>query len=219
MLNKYRNYIIAILCFLAVGVIGVLVIVPALGLVRDEYEKLTSDQEILRKLTEKANKLSSLNEPEIRSQLAIANSALPAEKESFGIISGLDYLVATAGGRLESYAFTAGPEERILKRSVKMAPFTVTMSGGSYALFDFIDQVYKSLRLMGVENISLIDGVATLKMATYYQALKENLGEIETPLEDLTESDRRGITEVTNYALVTTTPALEPVGKPNLFGP
>lgn len=231
MLNKYKDYIITLISVAATCGIILFVISPTLTLLLGEYDKLKSDQEELAVLTEKANKLASLNEAETRSLLSISTLALPSEKESFGIVSGLERLAATSGAKLDSFTWSPGvittssgvikvdSDERTLGHFVVTSPFIVTMSGSQNAIYDFIDLAYRSLRIMGVETVSLGDGEMTIKMTTYYQKLKSNLGGVAVPLEDLTTADRQVIEKISKFPLVTTPPASGPVGKTNLFGP
>lgn len=231
MLSKYKDIIITTCCFVMVGLIVLLVVIPVLDLVFGEYGKLRQDKEMLDLLTQKANKLTNLNETEIRSQLTAATGALPGKKESFGLISGIEKLVATNGGKLESLNFSPGliasssgdiridPTEKVLTRMVRITPFTVVISGNPFAAFDFIALAYRSLRLMGVENVHFADGVTTIKMVTYHQEVKNDLGRTSAPLEELTAKDRQNLEKVASFAIATTIPAPEPVGKTNLFGP
>lgn len=226
-------------------VIGILVLAIAVIPGISNIEKLRSDavdeQKTLDILTRKTDILNNLDETAAKAQLTTANNALPSEKSVPGLLSGLETMAKAASasadgfsimpGRLATDSATASTtKEEQVGSGVYALAFKATLHGNYAALHDFLAGLYKVNRLIGVESIlfrntpGLNPATSTsvssdLMLRVYYQPPVKNLGDITSPINPLTDSDKQVLTTLASYPVVTNPPPLVPTGKANPFSP
>ncbi len=206
--NLNREIILTVACYLAAGVLAVTAVYPAMVVLAAEYRQWQTEREELAVLTQKASDLTNFSEARFRSLLAVGISAVPTEKETFGVATALETLAATTGGRLVN--FSLKNEGALLIAEVE----------GSIAVVgDFLERLYRARRILAVERLDYDKGSAILQMKMYSRPIPASLEKISLPLEELTEEEEKALAEAGQFSLLTTDPGRVPAGGVLQFGP
>ena len=182
-------------------------------------------------LTNKVAILENADDRLIETDLLQAETALPTDKNLSGMIYGLETLAASSSANMDSFSTTVGklatdsakpvvPEknkEKKLDNQVEVTPFNLILTSDFDALHNFLRFLGGVNRLVGINSISWKDGKADIVLDVFYQPLAKTLGEITTPVYELTTEDRNLIKQVSAYPLATPKTTPLPVGKPNPF--
>lgn len=97
--GKYSNYLISIGAILVVFLLVPFVVLPQIGKIRDNLEVIKQNKERLAKLEVKAAALEELAQAkdELDRNLAIAEAALPIEKDVAKLVRGVQNLASASG--------------------------------------------------------------------------------------------------------------------------
>jgi Tfp pilus assembly protein PilO len=227
----------AFIIFVAVYT-AVAFIYPAVEQIKIAREENAVLEDRRQKLAAKAEILAKVSEAELKTDLAAAEISLPTDKNPSGIIFGLETLAASAGAKLTGFSTVVGKlatasavplpessspaEAPALKESefpfqVKYLSVELGLAGDYEQIRSFVNSLLPVNRLLGVEKISLDEKDKKLILMVFYQPLLRTLGDVASPVEDITPEERTFLRQAAEYRLATP-PLLDlPTGKQNPF--
>lgn len=241
-INFLKPVLIPVLTLVVDMGVLVLVLVPTLKSIPPVQKQLDSVNERVGKLSQKITTLNSMDESKLRGLLQTANNAVPSDKNVPGLLSGLERAAQAASASIEGFAIAPGkigtssaaeatpsasaviPKEKNLAHGVAGIPFKAVLKGGYLALHDFLASLYKSNRLLNVDNVVFStsksgssDVVSSLDLYLYYQPEPKTLGSSEVGIEQITLAQENAINSISSYPVFTSSPPVVPTGKSNPF--
>lgn len=228
-------------CFIGLGTI-IFVLVPVAEQVNLSRLELEKAQQRVERLSAKVSILNQTDETQTRNLYQSAASALPTDKNIPGLLAGLERAAQAASASVEGFSISPGKVGTVsgmasesaaiiaevptkeLGHGVKGIAFRASLKGSYQALRAFIDSIYKSNRLIGIEGISMAgsktsdsDVSSGIDFYVYFQPDTVNLGEYDREISLLTPAERKQIEVISSYPVFTSLPPLVPVGKSNPF--
>lgn len=196
-------------------------------------------------LNEKAAILTGLDETELGRQVVAAEQLLPSDKNIFLLISQIEKAAAASGVLLNRVETAPGLAEAVSAgQSADSAPsgaaaqsaiapnvkVNVSFTSGYSSLLQFLDNALTIPRVISISDLSVSasssEGSAQLKatmsIIAYFKQLPTDLGSIETPITDLTQSEKDRLEKIIDTGLATT-PSVSvpqvPIGREDIFAP
>ena len=169
--RKYKDYL------LPAGVIAVcillflLVIIPQFQIYVDTQAQVKVESKKLLILKNNLNLLSSVNESQMDSQFQIASIALPPNKDFEGILNGISIAANKAGVFMGDYNFQVGDINKTAL-NIKSYPFlqlTLTVNGGIVGVTKFMKELYKTLPLSEVTDVTISSATSQVIVVFYYR--------------------------------------------------
>lgn len=228
-MNKYKPYLWPFLLILASILTGFYVVWPTMEQIMTTRNEISGLEERRKILADKAAILEKTDEQSVRADLLKAETTLPTDKNVSGMIYGLETLAATSSAKLETFSTVVGKmatdsakpvvieKDNKLGNQVQIISVETTLTADYNSLKEFLRLLSGVNRLVGVNSVSLVDQKANIILDVYYQPLAKSLGEIVTPVYELTQADRALINKVSFYPLATPQTAPLPAGKPDPF--
>lgn len=205
-----------------------------------------SNSELTQKvasLKQKAGVLTGLDQEELEKQVVAAEQLLPSGKNVFLLVSQIERAAASSGvllNRVESTPGSLGAAPSAPPASVpapaagaaaEIAPslkVSVSLTGGYSSLLQFLNNVLAIPRAVSISDLSVSaassEGSAQLKasmsIVAYFKQLPTDLGSIETPVAELTQSEKDRLKKIIDTGLATTPSVPQvPVGREDIFAP
>lgn len=234
---------------LAPSIVGVLislvvvffVVWPKFQEVRDLRSSNVELTKRVQSLETKASKLASLDKDTLEKQLAAAEQLLPSDKDIFPLLRQIEITASSSGVLLNKIDVVAGTINQSVAAPLANANNPSTTAGlapsvqvelsttSSYSSFlQFLASLGASSRVLAVENLTLSSVSAeggpqvrsALSLSAFWKPLPSDLGQIEAPIEDLTEEETAKLKEIEAVA-VASRPQLPSValGRNDLFAP
>lgn len=201
--RKYQDYLLTAIVYLVIVVVVVFGVVPLFSALLTTREQLVADQQTITELSKKRDFLTNLDKAILGSDLNIAETALPADKTFAGLYSGLGFIIASMGGTLDEFIVSPGvvasSAARPQEKKVGATEFRLTMHGDHRQLPTLVKNLTETTRLVGFRSLDYDRGETILVMDGYYQQLRTNLGEVTTPLADLTLIERAAVKTVAGF--------------------
>ena len=196
-------------------------------------------------LKQKAGILASLDQAELEEQVVASEQLLPSGKNTFLLISQIEKAAAVSGvllNRVESTpglldtasgGASANPAAPSAGAQTEIAPsikVSVSVTSGYSSLLSFLNNVLAIPRAVSVSDLSVSaassEGSAQLKasmsIVAYFKQLPTDLGSIEAPVAELTQSEKERLEKIINTGLAAT-PSVSvpqvPVGREDIFAP
>ncbi|MEK7127575.1 MAG: hypothetical protein AAB838_02525 [Patescibacteria group bacterium] len=228
-MNKYKPYLWPCLLILASILTVFYIVWPSIAQIMVTRNEMGNLEERRKILADKAAILERTDDQLVRTSLLKAETALPTDKNVSGMIFGLENLAASASAKLETFSTVVGKmatdsakpvvieKDNKLGNQVQIISVETTFTTDFNSLKEFLRLLGSVNRLVGVNSISWKDPKANIILDVYYQPLAKTLGEIVTPVYELTQEDRVLINKVSSYPLATPQTAPLPAGKPNPF--
>lgn len=200
-INQYQLYIWPIFGLILVILLCFFVMVPqikALLKAREVFVDITRKAVILE---QKADDLGLINEQEVKNDLQIALSSLPAQKEFISAVSQVQLIAGSSNLDLKDVSFGSVSSNQdadgfIIKASVE----------GTVEQFkSFIALLKVSPLTMSLEGIELnktkTEGVfqTVFALKSYYQNIPISLGDVSIPLAVLSDSEKEQLKKIGDY--------------------
>ena len=205
------------------------------------------DLEILAgKLEEKADKLSSLDGDKLVIQLGAAEQILPSDKEPFVLVRQTEGAAAVSGVLLNRIEVVPGAIGQVSAQKetppaagasaqpptggdtgaeASKIQLRISLTGDYKSLLSFLDNILSLPRVATIRDLVVFSGqsgqlTSAFMIEAYWQSIPTELASIETPIEDLTQSESARLEQVTLAGLAS--PAAVPpvpLGRSDLFSP
>ena len=205
-----------------------------------------SNSELAQKvgsLDEKAGILSNLDETELGEQVVAAEQLLPSDKNIFLLISQIEKAAAGSGVLLNRVETAPGLAEAVsagqsagstpsgagaqpaIAPSVKVS---VSFTSGYSSLLQFLNNALTLPRVISISDLSVSasssEGSAQLKatmsIIAYFKQLPTDLGSIEAPITELSDSEKARLKQIVDTGLATFGQVEQvPVGRADIFAP
>ena len=239
--RTYQGFVVSavILLFCAVGFfLGAL---PAAQKVLGEFDAMRSLSGDVVSLRQKLTLLNSLDESELRNNLATGVSAVPADKSLPSIFATIEALSSQTGASIVDMGIAAGGT--VATASAKTAttplekqvgthivPFAVTIQGAMPTIQQFITLAPGVRRLLRIRTFSITAPkadhplIVSLAMDAFYEPFPTTLGKAGAPITALSDSEQQTLTTLSQLPQVAAAapaallPQVGP-GKPNPFAP
>lgn len=214
--SKYKFFLFPFIVVISSIILSFFVIYPQIRKLISDQDKL---QEINKKtalLENKAQKLNSINEDDLKEKLVVVLKTLPSETD-FANALGMIQTLAT------SYQFTiinfqtSLPSEH---EAIKLTNYSVNLdlSGPQALVQKFIDNINENFRLM--RSISIQTSITgkkdeaetVLSVDIFYSRIPSTVGAVDAPLPEISTKDEELISD-----LVRSQPTTEI--QPQLTGP
>jgi Tfp pilus assembly protein PilO len=169
-LSKITAYLIPILVVLFVVVFFPFFLKPQLDKIKQKNEEVKKNEQRLTVLNEKIAGLEKINENDVSLKLLEAEKAVPSDKKIPQIILGINILASKNGLKLQSMEFKPGQPstESAKAASTKKTDnskssedkqkdnvtFTVILNGNMQQFKNFLADIERSKRLLGVDKIT-----------------------------------------------------------------
>lgn len=230
-LEKIKIYLGPVIAVLASFAAVYIFIFPAASQIMITRGEIAVLEDRRSKLAAKAQVLESVSETTLRADLAAAEISLPTDKNASGMISGLENLAASAGARLLTFSTAVGKmataaagvttekpvEEKELPNNVKSIKVETSLVGTYDQIQSFLGVLNNVNRLVGIDTLAVDKTTGKLILLVFYQPLLKTLGDVTSPVEDITAAERNSLRQATQYQLATPELPTLPAGKANPF--
>ena len=235
---------------LAVSAVSILVSVAILWMVvwprfSQALQIKKSNAEFVQKadsLKQKAGILAGLDQAELEKQVVAAEQLLPSDKNVFLLISQIEKAAAGSGVLLNRVETAPGSAQgssstppansaAAAGAQAEIAPnikVSVSVTSGYSSLLSFLNNVLTIPRVVSISDLSVSaessEGSSQLKASmsiiAYFKELPTDLGSIETPVAELSQSEKDRLEKIINTGL-SAAPAVPqvPVGREDIFAP
>jgi len=207
-----------------------------------------SNTELVQKadsLKQKSVILVSLDKTELEKQVVAVEQLLPSDKKVFLLISQIERAAASSGVLLNRVESAPGSLEAVSGEPPANAPVpsagaateiapsvkvNVSLTSGYSSLLQFLNNVSTIPRTVSISDLSVSsaasEGSAQLKVSmsifAYFKPRPTDLGSIETPVTELTQSEKDKLEKIIDTGLATT-PSVSvpqvPIGREDIFAP
>lgn len=167
--------------FLAAAVVLVEV-VAVLGLIPSQWRELTAlrankmeKSQKVRELETGLSVLTTVDQRELVKQLAVVNAALPSNKKTSGLVSGIIRIASASGVALSSLEFSPGnvstvsaeavEDEAVLGTKVRQMAATVTIGSDVLGLTTFLSKIASASQLIDTKEVSYSNNASRVRSA------------------------------------------------------
>ena len=208
-----------------------------------------SNTELVQKtdsLKQKAGILANLDKAELEEQVVAAEQLLPSDKNIFLLISQIEKAAAGSGVLLNRVETTPGPVEAVSAgqfaspapsgagAQTEIAPnvkVSVSVTSGYSSLLQFLNNALTLPRVISISDLSVSASSsegssqlkATMNIIAYFKQLPTDLGSIEAPITELSDSEKARLKQIIDTGLATAATAGQieqvPVGRADIFAP
>ena len=242
---KYSSLAVSAVSILVSLLILFLVVWPKLS---ETLQIKNSNSELTQKtdsLKQKASILAGLDQEELEEQVVAAEQLLPSDKSVFLLISQIERAAASSGVLLNRVESTPGSLNAVsseplansaassAEAKTEAAPsikISVSLTSGYSSLLQFLNNVLVIPRATSISDLSISSATsegstqlkATMSIIAYFKQMPTELGSIEAPVAELTQSEKDRLEKIINTGLATT-PSVSvpqvPVGREDIFAP
>lgn len=199
--NQYQLYIWPLCALALILLLFFLVMAPQIRGLLKAREVLIKISQKASVLEQKARDLEGIDEQEVKNNLEIALSSLPAQREFISSISQVQLLAGASNIDLKDVAFGS------INNGQNSDGFVIkaTIEGTTDHFKSFITQLKVSPLIMSLEGIELSntksEGVyqASLTLKSYYQNIPVSLGDVSTPIALLSDTEKDQLKKISSY--------------------
>src|SRR3990167_11219982 len=199
--NQYQLYIWPFFGLVLVILLCFFVMVPQIKALLKAREVFVDISQKAVILEQKADDLQLIDEQEVKNDLQIALSSLPAQKELISAVSQVQLLTATSNLDLKDVSFGSVRSNQeadgfVIKASVE---------GTIESFKNFIALLKVAPLTMSLEGIELsktkTEGVfqTVFALKSYYQNIPISLGDVSIPLALLSDSEKEQLKKIGDY--------------------
>ncbi|OGE30606.1 hypothetical protein A2631_03555 [Candidatus Daviesbacteria bacterium RIFCSPHIGHO2_01_FULL_44_29] len=199
--NQYQLYIWPFFGLVLVILLCFFVMVPQIKALLKAREVFVDISQKAVILEQKADDLQLIDEQEVKNDLQIALSSLPAQKELISAVSQVQLLTATSNLDLKDVSFGSVSSNQeadgfVIKASVE---------GTIESFKNFIALLKVAPLTMSLEGIELsktkTEGVfqTVFALKSYYQNIPISLGDVSIPLALLSDSEKEQLKKIGDY--------------------
>lgn len=198
-IKKIKLFLFPVITILLVIVLIARFLLPKIEEIKQAFDKNSKDKETLVALETKVKKLTDLKNSTLTVDFQRAESVLPSDKNVPIIFASISQLERTTGVQIEDFSIKPGvlskTGEKKTGANVENITFNLTVLGSEAQVLTFMENILKNAPLFNIGSITLYGsgGVdkLTMDVSTYYQNLPENLGKVDSPLPELSESQKK----------------------------
>lgn len=221
---KYRPFFMPLIILMLIIILTISFVQPKISEIASLRQKTEVNKVKLDNLTQKAGLLSSLDQNQLRLKFKTLESALPSEKDIPGFLVAMQKIANEASVSVDKVELSAGSistpsaqAQATTAKSMQTEPdlvsAKVTITGTFTGLRQFLDKASQARRLLNIKGVSLGSNAAQkasgpisleLIFSIYYQLLPTSLGEIASPLPQVTSDEDRIYQTVAKYPLYST---------------
>lgn len=198
--NKYKHEIISIFVIIVCLFIFVGLIVPEISDIfsaKSEVEKISEKIKILK---DNINYLSGLSDSSLDSQVILTNSALPIEKDFAGITNAINNASVKSGVIVQDYGFAVGDlNSNEIGKKRPSIDIIFTINSSSNGVRRFLSEIYKSLPLSEVGEVSISKTSATIKISFYFRPFLLSKIDPAAPIIKLSPADTELINKISSW--------------------
>lgn len=212
-LKKIKLFLFPLLTILLVLILTGRFLFPKIDETRAAFEKNSKDKETLAALEAKVKKLNDLKNSTLTLDFQKAETALPSDKNIPQIFSSISQLERVNGVQIEDFSIKPG----ILSKegaagakkgaNVENITFNLTVLGSETQVLSFMENILKNAPLFNIGSVTLTasSGVDKLIMdlSTYHQNLPDSLGKVDSPLPELSETQKKALALIQSFNLTT----------------
>lgn len=209
-LKKY-NFYIAIFTVILVEILFAFLVLPSgVNTINDNRSKLKALNSEIANLTQIIDSLENMDTKNLNNDLQKASAALPDQKKTAGLVTGLTNLASTSGVLLKNLEFAPGlistdaaslailrnPGEDIIKgEGIKAVNASMVVIADLNSLIDFLAKINKASQLLGVSSLHFGSQTGDNKQASiefyilYQPAKKSSI--LLKQVTPLTESEKK----------------------------
>lgn len=199
--ERYREYLVP---FVAIFVCLVLILKIVIPQVQDFIATLNQAKEMQKEILVLKNNvqfLTSLSDSKLDSQMRIASSALPAEKDFAGILNAITAASARAGVSLGDFSFAVG---ELSTKSAQIAgqpsiQVALTVSGDAFLAQRFIQELSKTVPLSEVLNVAISGRSSALTTVFYYKVFPPIQFVATKPIFALSQSEEQLLNKLSSW--------------------
>lgn len=194
-MKKLLSWVLPLTTVIVIIAASALVLYPWVQDVLAKREEIPQKQARLGKLVSKVKTLNTLNEEQISRYLLDIEVVLPSDPQPPLALASLETLAGNAGLSVGSVQYT-GVEENVVAAELS--------AGGEYnQITDFLANLQNSSPLLQVKSFKLsqeksededgensVQNSAVVQAAAPYQAIVDDLGEIESQVNKLSGSEK-----------------------------
>lgn len=191
--ERYQLYIWPVFGLIIVLVLSIYVIFPQASDLIQSTQAFSQTSIKVKKLEQKLAALEALNEQGLKLDLGTTLSVLPLDRDYVSSLSQLQILTTANNLRIDDVSF--GNSNIQTNQTTNNFLIRLTILGTVQQIQQLISQLRNSPRIMSVEDISLVGTKgssptqAVLTLKTYYQSTPTLLGDISSPIENLSNED------------------------------
>lgn len=212
-IRKYKAYFIPAATAFVIVFMSLLILKPKISAIILTQKNLEKNLILLEALTKKANALASLDQNNLKEMFNMVNTAVPSDKDvpSFMLAVGRIGneasvsvgLIEVNAGNISTTSASVDPKKQNQPLNAK-----VTIKGTFQNIVSFISKIARGRRLLKISGLNLSGTGAqkaneainmTLSILLYYQPLPETLGEISSPVVDITDEEQKNYLAIRNY--------------------
>ncbi|HLA04284.1 MAG TPA: type 4a pilus biogenesis protein PilO [Patescibacteria group bacterium] len=244
---KYSSLAVPVISILVSFMVLLMIVWPKFS---QALQIKNSNVELAQKtdsLKQKATILASLDKTELEKQVVAAEQLFPSDKNVFLLISQIEKAAGGSGvllNRVETApgsaqgssgkpsanpasASSAGAQPEIAPN----VEVSVSLTSGYSSLLQFLNNVLTIPRVVSISDLSVSasssEGSSQLKVSlnitAYFKQMPTDLGSIETPVAELSDSEKARLKQIidTGLAAAATASQIEqvPVGRADIFAP
>ena len=218
---KYKNLLLVALSVVLIS-ISWTVVGPQVDKISTGQASLQKEEAKLKKLQEKYDDLSSLNEFELTERNALTLKAIPDTKNVFGAMIAIKALANENEVTVSEIRVDPGDvSSESAKKVFTNIRFDLVVNGVYTKIINFLKQTEKTLPLMSIGKIktSLSGEIATAEFSleTPFYPMPNELGKIDTPLAKLTTDEEKLLDQLSEYAYLESTSFTPAEGRADPF--
>lgn len=206
---SFLNYFFPLAVILTIFLVSFFVLKPRVFEVIKTQGKLKEQKKLLSQLTTKVASLEGLDEAGLITRSDWLLKILPVEKNIDTFLVDFKNLSSQSGVRLTEVSASPGEMatasgQSKSKEDLPSESYGIVIEASLDQLKAFIQNVEKSAPLLRVDEVSFSQqqgGVqsATLKLLSYYLPLPEKLGELESPLIEITAEENQTFQKLSSF--------------------
>lgn len=192
-LTKYRIYIVIFGVVVSEIIFGFIFFPPMIKNIQENFAKKDLVNLEIAELTTVLDSLAKINKENLGIDLSKAGAALPDQKKTAGLVTGLSNLALTSGVTVKNLEFSPGlissgsaslekkPTEDVIKGGgVKAVIASMTVLSDLDSLVDFLSKMDKASQLLGVSDVMFGHDIssgsqAKIGLYIYYQPLVDSV--------------------------------------------
>lgn len=199
--ERYREYIAPVAVIFVCFVLIIKIIIPQVHDFVATLNIVKEMQEQIAVLKNNVQFLTSLEDQALDSQMQIASSALPMEKDFAGILNAITTASARSGVSLGDFSFAVG---ELSTKSAQLArqptiAVTLTVGGDAFLAQRFIQELAKTVPLSEVLNVAVSGRSSSLTTVFYYKVFPPIQFDATKPLSALSQNEEQLLNKLSSW--------------------
>lgn len=214
-LQQIKPLLLPVITIIIVVVLSAKFLLPKVGDIQKILLETQKINQELASLESKAGKLNELKNSSLTSDFQQMEMLLPSEKNIMLIFSTLEILEKRNNVIIEGLSIKPGlidkgkvQADKKTKTGSEDLSFIFSVTGTQDSVNQFLDELLSTAPIFTVNkvNLAINSGIvdATIDVVTYFQSLPESLGNITTPLPELSATQKKTLETVKRYNAVDT---------------